>query len=444
MYENIAIKVEDLIKIYPIYNSKNDRMKEALSLTRKKFHTEFHALNNINFEIKKGETVGIIGQNGSGKSTLLKILTGVLSPTSGNVMVNGKVSALLELGAGFNPEMTGLENIYLNGTIMGYTKEEMDERIPQIIDFADIGEFINQQVKMYSSGMFVRLAFAVAINVEPDILIIDEALAVGDALFQRKCFSSIEKFKKQNKTIIFVSHDSNAVLDLCDKAILLEKGEKILIGKTKNVVNLYHKILNTPTDKIFNIVNQAKQGAYLAECNDMKHCIDEYTHNQIEIEEFFDDSLNSENKIRYVQAGAEILDCEIVTLNKKRVNVLSPSKEYYWTYKVKFTKEYNNVGFGMLVKTLKGIELGGAMTSNYKYEGISVKEGDEYQISFKLSPKLAEGIYFFNCGVFDYKNSEIVYLDRIIDSQAFRIQCSVKTFTGIINFGIENSIVKCK
>lgn len=248
MNENIAIKVENLTKIYPIYNSKNERMKEALSLTRKKYHKDFHALDNINFEIKKGETIGIIGQNGSGKSTLLKILTGVLSPTSGSAQVNGKVSALLELGAGFNPEMTGMENIYLNGTIMGYTKEEMEKRVPKIIAFADIGDFIGQPVKMYSSGMFARLAFAVAINVEPDILIVDEALSVGDMRFQIKCMDHMKKMMDSGTTVLFVSHDISAIRRFCNRAMWVNQGQIKKIGNTNLVCDKYYSFLSTGND----------------------------------------------------------------------------------------------------------------------------------------------------------------------------------------------------
>jgi ABC-type polysaccharide/polyol phosphate transport system ATPase subunit len=226
-------------------------MKEALSLTRKKYHKNFHALDNISFEIRKGETVGIIGQNGSGKSTLLKIITGVLSPTSGTVAATGKVSALLELGAGFNPEMTGLENIYLNGTIMGYTKEEMDVKVPQIIDFADIGEFINQPVKLYSSGMFARLAFAVAINVEPDILIIDEALSVGDFFFQNKCFQKLEELKESEIAILFVSHDLSSVKQLCNRTLWLENGRCISFGDKNQVCSQYHNAQLEKNNELF-------------------------------------------------------------------------------------------------------------------------------------------------------------------------------------------------
>ena len=236
-----AIKVENLSKVYRLYDKPMDRLKESIHPMRKKYHKDFYALNDVSFEIKKGETVGIIGKNGSGKSTLLKIITGVLTPSAGSVEVNGKVSALLELGAGFNPEFTGIENIYLNGTIMGYTKEEMDTRLDDILSFADIGDFVHQPVKMYSSGMFVRLAFAVAISVEPDILIVDEALSVGDMYFQLKCINKIKEFKKRGKTILFVTHDVYTVRNICNYAVWINGGEIELEGEVECVVNEYEK-----------------------------------------------------------------------------------------------------------------------------------------------------------------------------------------------------------
>jgi len=236
---NTAIKVENLSKIYRLYDKPQDRLKEALHPFKKKYHHDFHALDSISFEVKKGETVGIIGKNGAGKSTLLKIITGVLTPTTGSVKINGKVASLLELGAGFNPEMTGLENIYLNGTLMGFTKEEMDQRIDAITEFANIGEFIYQPVKMYSSGMFARLAFSVAINVDADILIVDEALSVGDMLFQAKCMTKMTQLMKEGMTILFVSHDIHAVRSLCQTGIYLENGKTVMIGEAGKVVDRY-------------------------------------------------------------------------------------------------------------------------------------------------------------------------------------------------------------
>ena len=225
MQDNIAISVKNLTKVYHLYDNPKDRLKEALNPFKKSYHHDFYAMNDVSFEIKKGETVGIIGKNGAGKSTLLKMITGVLTPTSGTIEVNGKIASLLELGAGFNPEMTGIENIYLNGTIMGFTKEEMDAKVDAILEFADIGEFIHQPVKMYSSGMFARLAFSVAINVEPDVLIVDEALSVGDARFQNKCIRKMEEIGNAGATILFVSHDTQAVNKFCHRVIWLDKGQ---------------------------------------------------------------------------------------------------------------------------------------------------------------------------------------------------------------------------
>ena len=239
-----TIKVNNISKIYKLYDRPIDRMKEALSLSKKKYSKDYFALNNISFEVKKGETVGIIGNNGSGKSTLLKIITGVLTASSGTIEVNGKISALLELGAGFNPEYTGIENIYLNGTMMGYSREDMDGKVNSIIEFADIGDFINQPVKTYSSGMFARLAFSVAVSVDPDILIVDEALAVGDMRFQIKCMDKMKTMmEKDGTTVFFVSHDINSIRRFCNKAIWLHKGEMRKIGYVNEVCDMYSDFL---------------------------------------------------------------------------------------------------------------------------------------------------------------------------------------------------------
>jgi teichoic acid transport system ATP-binding protein len=234
-----AIEVNNVTKIYKLYNSPKDRMREILSINGKKYHHEFHALNQASLKVEKGETVGIIGQNGSGKSTLLKIICGVTRHTSGSVQVNGRISALLDLGAGFHPEFTGRENVYMNGALMGFSRDEMNQRFPDIETFAEIGEFINQPVKSYSNGMFVRLAFAGAINVDPDILVLDEALAVGDTQFQLKCIEKMKEFKKSGKTIIFVTHDIYSVRNFCDRAIWMHKGMIKLTGDTISVTDAY-------------------------------------------------------------------------------------------------------------------------------------------------------------------------------------------------------------
>lgn len=238
-----AITVNSLTKTYRLYHSKAGRIAEIFLPFSKRYHQEYHALRNISFDVAVGECVGIIGRNGAGKSTLLKVLTGVLSPTEGTVEVHGRIASLLELGAGFNPELTGRENIYFNGTLMGCSRAEVESRIDEIIAFADIGEFIDQPVKIYSSGMFVRLAFSVSVHVEPNVLIVDEALAVGDVRFQKKCIDFMRRFKDSGKTILFVSHDIYTVKSFCNRLILLNDGQLDLIGVPNKVANRYHQIM---------------------------------------------------------------------------------------------------------------------------------------------------------------------------------------------------------
>lgn len=245
MENELMIEIRDMTKVYKIYDKPIDRLKESLSITHKQYSKEFYALNGINMTIRRGENIGIIGTNGAGKSTLLKIITGVLTPTSGSVVVNGKISALLELGAGFNPEYTGLENIYLNGTMMGYTREEVDKKVDGILEFADIGDFVYQPVKTYSSGMFARLAFAVAINVEPEILIVDEALSVGDVRFQLKCMEKMQQMMQGGTTVLFVSHDINAIRRFCTKAVWLNKGVIQEAGNVDAVADSYLDFLKS-------------------------------------------------------------------------------------------------------------------------------------------------------------------------------------------------------
>lgn len=238
-----AIEVKDVVKIYKLYDRPKDRLKEALGLGRKQVHKLHYALNGVSMCVNRGETVGIIGTNGSGKSTILKIITGVLHPTSGEVHVDGRISALLELGAGFNQEYNGIENVYLNGTMMGFSEKEIDRKLPQILEFADIGDYVYQPVKTYSSGMFVRLAFAVAINIEPEILIVDEALSVGDVFFQAKCYHKFEEFKQLGKTIVFVSHDLSSISKYCDRVFLLNKGTLLGVGTPKAMIDAYKRVL---------------------------------------------------------------------------------------------------------------------------------------------------------------------------------------------------------
>ncbi|MDK0796359.1 ABC transporter ATP-binding protein [Clostridium perfringens] len=243
---SVAIRVKDLTKKYKLYQKRSERLANVLG--KEKNIKEFYALKGVSFEINKGECVGIIGHNGAGKSTLLKLLTGVAFPTSGEIEINGRLASMLELGSGFNPELTGMENIYFNGSLNGLTKEEIDGKLKEILDFADIGNFIEQPVKNYSSGMFARLAFAVAINVDPDILIVDEILSVGDVGFQVKCMEKFNEFKKKGKTILYVSHGLGTVKKFCDRAIWLQKGEVVDDGNSVIVVERYYNLNFNPAN----------------------------------------------------------------------------------------------------------------------------------------------------------------------------------------------------
>lgn len=236
-----SIKAENLTKVYRLYDRPVDRLKESVDPFRRRFHRDFYALRNISFEVRRGDTVGVIGRNGSGKSTLLKIIAGVLTPTGGVVAVTGRVSAILELGAGLNPEMTGVENIFLSGTIMGFARDEIARRVPDILSFADLGDFASQPVKSYSSGMFVRLAFAMAVNVDPDIFIVDEALSVGDVSFQQKCLNQIEKMIKKGVTLLLVSHSMQLIRNYCQSALYLDGGEVRFSGKAEATTEAYLK-----------------------------------------------------------------------------------------------------------------------------------------------------------------------------------------------------------
>ncbi|MUG73945.1 ABC transporter ATP-binding protein [Paenibacillus validus] len=455
MTDNIAIKVENVSKVYKLYDKPIDRFNESLSIFKKKYHKEFFAVNNVSFEIKKGETVGIVGKNGSGKSTLLKMITGVLTPTGGNISVNGKISALLELGAGFNPDYTGMQNIFLNASMMGLSDDEIKKKVPEIVEFAEIGQHIDQPIKTYSSGMFVRLAFAVAINVDPEILIVDEALAVGDDLFQKKCFSKIEAFKKSGKTVLFVSHSGGLVVELCDKAILMDSGEKLLMGPSNTVVNLYQKLLFTSKDKV-NTVKEQIQKINEFGFNQIKSPIREKNENDLvnlakesrssanvtdEQEEYFDENLIPTDPILYENKGARIFDYKILNYRGENVNVLRFGKKYVLSYKVEFYENCQNVRFGMVIKTKTGIEISGAATAR-PGEGIPFVEGNKViNVDFEFTPKLTAGVYFLRCGVVGIDKSNEVFLDRQVDAVAFRMLEQQKTLmNSLVDFDITSNI----
>ncbi|WP_163859865.1 ABC transporter ATP-binding protein [Paenibacillus elgii] len=441
MKSNVAIKINGISKCYQVYEKPQDRLKQSLFRGSKNFYKEFWALKNISFEVQKGETVGIIGKNGSGKSTLLQIIAGTLTPTSGSTEVFGRVAALLELGSGFNPEFTGKENVYLNGAILGLSKEEIDKYYNDIVAFADIGDFLDQPVKTYSSGMAVRLAFAVQIMVPKEILIVDEALAVGDELFQRKCFSKIEEFKKQGGTVLFVSHSGSTVIELCDRAVLIDSGELLLVDTSKKVVNIYQKLMYAPAEKKDDLRNEIKSmNKSLTQVN-AEVILSKEESNEVR-EAMYDPYLIAKETMNYESRGAEILDSEVVGFDGKRVNLLISGDKYIWRYKVKFVKNCTNVRFGMLIKSISGFELGGCATAKAGYGIPFVAEGAIIKVEFTFTPKLCPGTYFLNAGVLEMENDDEVYIARCIDLAAFKIlhKDNKSLMTGIIDFNISSEL----
>lgn len=465
--ESIAIKVENVSKTFQIYDNPKNRLKQALyprlqrltRITERKYYHEFTALKNVSFNIRKGETVGIVGRNGSGKSTILQIICGTLSQTEGTIKTNGRVAALLELGSGFNPEFTGRENVFMNAAILGLTKDETRKRFSSIEKFADIGSFIDQPVKSYSSGMVVRLAFAVSINVDPEILVIDEALSVGDEKFQRKCFSRLEELKKRGATILFVSHSGPQVIELCDRAILMDGGEKLIEGSSKSVVGHYQRLLYATEEKSSSIraeivqLNNSGLEDAVVDANDIDNTAEE---KQIErapslskkeaLEDYYDENLKPSSTIVYESNGAEISMPYIYSTDGIKVNNLIPRGRYIYKYKVRFTRNVENIRFGMLIKTLSGLELGGSHTANKSNEAIPrVNKDQVYEVEFAFDCNLTAGVYFMNAGAVGTIDGVETHLHRLLDVQMFRVLPDVENLsTAIVDFGCVSNIVSCE
>lgn len=416
---DIAIRVNDVSKLYKLYDKPTDRLKEALGLSKKNRYKEHYALHNVSFDVNKGETVGIIGTNGSGKSTILKIITGVLNPSGGNVEINGRISALLELGAGFNMEYTGLENVYLNGTMIGFSREEIDTKLDDILSFADIGDFINQPVKTYSSGMFVRLAFAVAINIDPEILIVDEALSVGDVFFQAKCYKKFEEFKELGKTILFVSHDLGSISRYCDRVILLNKGKKLVAGTAKEMVDLYKKVL----------VNQVE--------------VEELEQKQTEAASTTNWKDNYEKNPacqEYGDGRAEIIDYAIIDDNGLYTNSIVKGETFKLRLKVRFQEVISDPIVAFTIRDLKGTDIAG---TNTMYERVSIPvehAGQEIEVTFEQKLDLQGGEYLFSFGCTGYQDGKFNVYHRLYDVCSLTVVSDKNT----IGFYDMNSKVRVK
>lgn len=406
-----AIQVKDVSKMYKLYDRNRDRLLDAFGLSKTPRYHEHYALHNLNFSVKKGETVGIIGTNGAGKSTILKIITGVLNPTDGQVEINGRISALLELGAGFNMEYTGIENIYLNGTMIGFSREEIDKKLDDILKFADIGDFVYQPVKTYSSGMFVRLAFAVAINIEPEILIVDEALSVGDVFFQAKCYKKFEDFKKMGKTILFVSHDLGSIAKYCDRVVLLNKGTKIAEGNPKQMIGMYKKLL----------VNQLNLDETTQEM-----VMEEESEHSLDNEPMFTLGKEKEtlwrnkyeinpNVDEYGNGKAHIIDFAVRDEDGEITNSINKGTKFSIISEVKFEQEIQNPIFTYTFKNIQGTAITGTNTMYEKKDLDMVYAGDVYTCTFTQDMNLQGGEYLLSISCTGYRDGEFVVYHRLYD-----------------------------
>ena len=411
---NNAISVENVTKIYRLYDKPVDRLKEALSITHKNYHRDFYALNGISFDVKKGETVGIIGTNGSGKSTILKIITGVLTPTTGKVQVAGVISALLELGAGFNSDYTGIENIYMNGTMMGFSRKEMDAKLQDILDFADIGDFVYQPVKTYSSGMFVRLAFALAINVEPEILIVDEALSVGDVFFQAKCYRRMEEIRKNGTTILMVTHDMGAIIKYCDRVVVLNKGNFIAQGEPGHMVDLYKKILANQMDQVDEELQSLTEEAFQNDFSG-EEVLKKKKSSSKQEGRMKDKMVVNPNRTEYGDGRAEIVDFGLLDERGNLTNLLLKGEMFTIKERIHFNTSIQNPIFTYTIKDKRGADLTG---TNTMYEGAdvrAVKNGDEYEVEFCQKMTLQGGEYLLSMSCTGFENGEHVVYHRLYD-----------------------------
>lgn len=429
-----AIALMGVSKFYKLYKASKDRLKEALHPFGKKYHDDYYAIRDLSLEVKQGEILGIVGRNGCGKSTLLKLISRVLQPNAGEIHVNGKITALLELGAGFNPEFTGRDNIHFYSTILGLSAKEIEQLTPAVIEFAELGQFIDQPVKTYSSGMKSRLGFAVAVHVEPDILILDEVLAVGDAVFKRKCFAKMEEFFKAGKTVLFVSHDANAVNKLCTRAVLLHGGKIILDGKPGDVTRYYEKLAHAKQQNEAGVLEeiarfQRQPREALAQADNVS--------SSGSSSPYYIADMVSKSALAYPTDRAEILDPHITTPSGERVNVLLSGEHYVYRYQVHFSEEAHKVSFGMQIKDTHGMVITAASLASDAARLIEhVPAGTTLMVAWPFNCTLLKGHFFTNAGVSENLDGRSVFLARYVDATAFKVMppknCLAK---GIVDLG---------
>ncbi len=405
---DIALSVDGVSKTYRLYNRPQDRLLQSFYRNRKHLFHEHEALKPVSLTVKRGETVGIVGANGSGKSTLLQIVCGTLTPTTGSVQVAGRISALLELGAGFNPEFSGRENVFLNASILGLSKEYIEARYDEIVRFSGLDSaHMEAAVKTYSSGMFVRLAFAVAIAVEPELLVVDEALAVGDEAFQRKCFARIRQLQENGTAILFVSHASQTIIDLCTRAVWFDAGDMMMQGAPKDIVAAYHKLIYAPASEQPSVRQELLSGKpsaarALVTSSDSR-------------------AKAPESCITYPTNGGEITHPRLLDMQGMPVHHLEFGQEYELAYTVRLEYERSNLKFAMLFKTKTGVELTGALFHAPAHALPDFRSSEEKEVRFRFVCRLLPGTYFCNCGLMSQEEGSTIFLHRIVDALQFQV-----------------------
>lgn len=438
MSSDISISIDNVSKVYEMYESPRERLLQ-LFCNSKKYYTEFWALKNINFQLHKGETVGILGRNGSGKSTLLQIIAGTLEATHGGVTTSGVVAALLELGSGFNPDFTGRENIYLNGSILGFTREQMDNRIDEIIAFADIGPHLDQPVKTYSSGMAVRLAFAVQACIEPQIFIVDEALAVGDEKFQRKCYDYIEKLRKKGCSILLVTHSTGTIEKFCQRAVLLHKGEMHAIGSAKEVIDQYHALLYSDEQAYVRFVNSQKEG-------EAKSSVENNT--STECKPTSDE--DTDNNTYSMQSDSRGLNAQIVKWGVrdsrgKQCELFNTGDFVTITMQIESLSSIDEIQAGLLLRTVEGISVFGTSTRYHGNNIIGIRGGQIWECSFNIKLDLCPGSYFITLAIAEVlAQSDMAYLDRKTDIMVIKVNQRNLKASGIASLETRVEVSKQK
>ncbi len=457
-----AIELEGVFKKYRLYKNKTDRLKEAFNPLQKKYYRDFYALNDITLRVRKGEILGIVGKNGSGKSTLLKIIAGVLTPSSGRIATAGNIVPLLELGSGFNPEYTGIENIFFYSSLLGFSRKEIETKLSDILDFAEVGEFINQPLKTYSSGMKARLAFAVSVNIDPDILILDEILMVGDELFRRKSFARMEEFFRSGKTIIYVSHAINTINELCTRVILLDDGELILDGEPKFVTNQYQKLLFSKRSdrervrkEICTLGADGSSQAILSTTREKKapgipftmteplpeHNIEKEHH---QAPYFLPDFL-SKAPVMTRNYDVDIENITIRTTGGEKVNALVMDREYVISCRVKFHITVRQVNFSLAIRTETGLLISGVHTPAANQYVDVILAGEALEIEWTFVCQLLPANYYINIGVRSHESGEPVVLNRILDACVFKVlPDGQRKFCGITHFSQSATIKRTK